>query len=140
MAIFVPVHNDAAEQLNRQLYKLTQPDSIRDPRNVTEFYCGMHRHPQIPFTLLELPEEDTIPIHLAADASGLVAVLQPFVAQQQITQAELDGIVGAVQMLAGQRFAPSSMIPPSWQPYVLTREQAIEQGYIEQADLIERRR
>jgi len=135
MAIYVPVHNDSAAELNRQLYKLTQPDDVRDPRNVSEFYCGMYVHPQIPFTVLELPEEDTIPIHLAADPSGLVAVLEPFVAQQQITQAELDGIVAAVQMLAGQRFAPSSMIPPSWQPYVLTRKQAIEQGYIPQPEL-----
>jgi hypothetical protein len=132
MAICVPVHNDAATELNRQLYKLTQPDDVRDPRNVSEFYCGMHHHPLIPFTVLELPEQDTIPIHLAAKPSGLVAVLGPFVAQQQITQAELDGIVAAVQALAGQRFAPSSMIPPSWQPYVLTREQAVAAGYISQ--------
>ena len=95
----------------------------------------MYQHPQIPFTVLELPEEDTIPIHLAADPSGLVAVLSPFVAQGQITQAELDGIVGAVQALAGQRFAPASMIPPSWQPYILTRQQAIEKGYIPQAEV-----
>lgn len=130
MPIYVPVHNDAAANLNRQLYKLTQPDGVRDPNNVSEFYCGMYQHPQIPFTVLELPEQDTIPIHLAADPSGLVAVLGPFVDQQQITQQELDGIVGAVQMLAGQRFAPSSLVPPSWQPYILTRQQAIEQGYI----------
>lgn len=132
MAIYVPVHNDAAADLNRQLYKLTQPDGVRDPQNVSEFYCGMYVHPQIPFTVLELPEEDTIPIHLAADPSGLVAVLGPFVAQGQITQDELNAIVGAVQMLAGQRFAPASMIPPSWQQYVLTREQAVAEGYISQ--------
>lgn len=132
--IYVPVHNNAAANLNSQLYKLTQPDGVRDPRNVSEFYCGMYVHPQIPFTVLELPEQDTIPIHLAADPSGLVAVLQPFVTQGQITQEELDGIVGAVQMLAGQRFAPSSMIPPSWQQYILTREQAIAAGYIPQPE------
>jgi hypothetical protein len=130
MAVYVPVHIAAAENLSRQLYKLSQPDGVRDPNNVTEFYCAVYQHPQIPFAVLELPEEDTVPIHLAADPSGLVAVLGPFVEQQQITQAELDGIVGAVQMLAGQRFAPSSMIPPSWKPYILTREQAVEAGYI----------
>lgn len=133
--IYVPVHNDAAAELNRQLYELTQPDAVRDNRNASQFYCRMYVHPLISFTVLELPEEDTIPIHLAADPSGLVAVLGPFVQQGQITQAELDAIVGAVQSLAGQRFAPASMIPSSWQPYVLTREQAIEQGYIPQPEL-----
>lgn len=136
MAIYVPVHIDAAADLNRQIYELTQPDAVRDPNNVSEFYCGMYQHPQIPFAVLELPEEDTIPIHLAADPSGLVSVLGPFVQQKQITQEELDGIVGAVQALAGQRFAPSSMIPPSWQPYVMTREQAIEAGYIPQPEAV----
>jgi hypothetical protein len=90
----------------------------------------MYQHPSIPFAVLALPESDTIPIHLAADPSGLAAVLGPFVAQGQITQAELDGIVGAVSMLGGQRFRPADMIPPSWQAYVLTRQQAVEQGYI----------
>lgn len=132
--MFVPVHISAAAELNRQIYELSQPDAVRDPRNVSEFYCGMYEHPQIPFAVLELPETDTIPIHLAADPSGLAAVLGPFVAQGQITQDELDGIVGAVSMLGGQRFRPADMIPPSWQQYVLTREQAIEQGYIPQPE------
>lgn len=132
MANYVPVHIDAAAELNRQIYELSQPDAVRDPRNISEFYCGMYQHASIPFAVLELPEEDTIPIHLAANGGGLSAVLGPFVAQQQITQAELDGIVGAVQALAGQRFAPSSMIPPSWRQYVLTREQAVAAGYISQ--------
>jgi hypothetical protein len=128
--IYVPVHIDAAAELNRQLYKLTQPDGVRDPNNVSEFYCAMYQHPSIPFAVLELPETDTIPIHLAADPSGLATVLGPFVAQGQITQPELDGIVGAVSMLGGQRFRPADMIPPSWQQYVLTREQAVAAGYI----------
>jgi len=130
--IYVPVHIDAATELNRQLYKLTQPDGARDPNNVSEFYCAMYQHPSIPFAVLELPETDTIPIHLAADPSGLAAVLGPFVAQGQITKPELDAIVGAVSMLGGQRFRPADMIPPSWQPYILTAEQAIEHGYLQQ--------
>lgn len=134
--LYVPIHIDAAAELNRQLYELTQPDAVRDPRNVSEFYCGLYQHPQIPFAVIELPETDTIPIHLAADPSGLEAVLSPFVAQGQITQAELDGIVGAVSMLGGQRFAPSDMIPPSWLPYVLTKQQAIEAGYIPQPEAV----
>jgi hypothetical protein len=128
--IYVPIHISAAEELSRQLYKLTQPDGVRDPSNTSQFYCAWHVHPQIPFAALELPETDTIPIHLAADPSGLVAVLGPFVDQGQITQAELAGIVGAVQALGGQRFRPADMIPPSWAQYVLTREQAIAAGYL----------
>ena len=134
--IYVPIHISAAEELNRQLYELTQPDSVRDPRNVSQFYCGMYQHPSISFAVLELPETDTIPIHLAADPSGLAAVLGPFVAQGQITQAELDAIVGAVSSLGGQRFRPADMIPPSWQQYVLTKEQAIQQGYIPKPEVV----
>jgi hypothetical protein len=132
--LYVPVHVDAAAELNRQLYELTQPDAVRDQRNASQFYCRMFVHPSIPFAVLELPETDTIPIHLAADPSGLQAVLSPFVDQGQISKPELDGIVGAVSMLGGQRFRPADMIPPSWQQYVLTREQAIAEGYIEQPE------
>jgi hypothetical protein len=129
-AIYVPIHVSAGPELNRQLYELTQPDAVRDPQNASQAYCRLFVHPSIPFAVLEMPEEDTIPIHLAADPSGLVAVLEPFVAQGQITQEELDGIIGAVQMLGGQRFRPADMIPASWQQYVLTQQQAIDQGYI----------
>lgn len=129
MAIYVPIHSSAAEQLNRQLYELTQPDSIRDPQNVSEFYCAAYYHPEIPFAVLELPEEDTIPIHLAADPSGLVAVLSPFVDQGQILPEELGGIVAAVQMLAGKRFSPAAMIPASWSQYILDRSGAQLAGY-----------
>jgi len=128
--IFVPIHASAAESLNRELYKLTQPDGARDPANVSAFYCEAIFHPVIPFAVLALPEEDTIPIHLAADPSGLVAVLEPFVAQGQILQEELEAIVGGVQALAGMRFKPADLIPPSWSPYILTRKQAIAEGYI----------
>lgn len=129
--LYVPVHVDAAAELNRQLYELTQPDAVRDQRNASQFYCRMFVHPSIPFAVLELPETDTIPIHLAADPSGLQAVLSPFVDQGQITKPELDAIVGAISMLGGQRFRPADMIPVSWQQYVLTREQAITEGYIQ---------
>lgn len=132
----VPVHVDAAAELNRQLYELTQPDAVRDQRNASQFYCRMFVHPSIPFAVLELPEEDTIPIHIAADPSGLQAVLSPFVVQGQITQAELDAIVGAVSSLGGQRFRPADMIPPSWQQYILTRQQAIQHGYIPQLEVV----
>lgn len=131
MSIYVPVHISVAAELNRQIYELSQPDEVRDPRNVSEYYCGMYEHTSIPFAVLELPEVDTIPIHMTASGSGLSAVLGPFVAQGQITQTELDDIVAAVQALAGQRFTPASMVPPSWEQWVLTRQQAIEAGYIQ---------
>ena len=134
--LYVPIHIDAAAELNRQLYELTQPDAVRDPRNVSEFYCGMYQHLSIPFAVLELPETDTIPIHVAANSSGLQGVLSPFVSQGQITQGELDAIVAAVSSLGGQRFRPADMIPESWQQYVLTREQAIQQGYIPQPEIV----
>jgi hypothetical protein len=58
------------------------------------------------------------------------------VAQGQIAKPELDAIVGAVSMLGGQRFRPADMVPPSWQQYVLTRDQAIEQGYIPKPEVV----
>lgn len=132
--IYVPIHIDKGEELNRQLYKLTQPDGIRDPNNVSEFYCGMYAHPSIPFVALEFPEQDTIPIHLSSNVSGVYNALAIFVDQGQITQQELETIISTLQSNAGQRINPANMIPSSWQQYILTREQAISQGYIPQSD------
>lgn len=79
--------------------------------------------------LLELRGADIVPISLAANSEPLTQVLAAFVQGNGLTQEELDGIVGAVQALAGQTVQIRDMIPQSWQPFVMTREQAQAAGY-----------
>jgi hypothetical protein len=59
----------------------------------------------------------------------LAKVLAAFVQGGGLTQAELDGIIGAVQAMAGQTVRIVDMIPASWQPYIMSKEQATAAGY-----------
>lgn len=125
--IYVPVDPRLIEQLSRGLYKLIAPD--RDG-----LYAGVIWHPDnAGWPILQLRSVDVIPVSLAADTQPLIDVLAAFVAGGGITQQELDGIVAGVQAAAGSQILVADFIPASWQPYVLTRQQAIEQGYIEAA-------
>ncbi len=124
---YIPVDKNQAENLSKALYKLMVPNA---PSNyVSCQYCDVIKHDTNDLWLLAMPESDNIPVHLQADPQPLIDCLTPFVAGGQITQAELDGIVEAVQMLKGNTFNPASLVPASWEPYVMNFEQAQIAGY-----------
>lgn len=123
--VYVPCDPRLIEGLSRGLYQLIDP--TRDG-----LYAGILWHPlgqQWP--ILQLRSTDIVPISLAKNLEPLSQVLAAFVAGGGLTQAELDGIIGAVQAMAGQTVRIVDMIPASWQPYIMTREQATEAGYFE---------
>lgn len=132
----VPIRSDAAAYLSAAIYQLTRPQSVRDERDVSAFYCGWSVHPARPeVSVMELPESEDIPIHSKADGEALRQLLSMFVLTGEITAQEVDGIADAVVMMAGQRVQVAALIPPSSQPYVMTREQAIALGWIAEPEM-----
>ena len=74
-------------------------------------------------------DEAEIPIALGAEPKPLQDVLQITVDDGALTVEELNGIVAAVQAMAGKVVNLIDFIPQSWQPFVMTREQAEQAGY-----------
>jgi hypothetical protein len=129
--IYIPIAREVAESFSESLFKLAIPSHLRSPSTVTSKYCDVIHHDDVnQFSLLVMPENVTLPIHVAADPSELIALLNQFVIDEKITQQELDDIIAALQTLSGQRFNPAQLIPESWLPYVMTREQAELAGYV----------
>jgi hypothetical protein len=121
--IYVPIATDSAEYLSRALYGLIVPGG-------DGLYCGIIPHTTRPEVVaLQLRSSDMIPIALGADPTPLALVLQPFVDMGNLTELELQILVGGIQAMAGQSITVADFIPASWQPYVMTDEQAVEQGY-----------
>lgn len=137
--IYVPIRTSQVANLSQALFQLMRPPHLRNARDVSIYYCAWHEYQGATpsqweaFSVLELPESETVPIHLEADDQLLVDTLSVFVADGSMTQQELDGIVGAIQAYAGQRVAISGFIPPSWKPYQMTRAQAEVAGFIPSA-------
>lgn len=122
--IFVPVDPRLIDGLAMGLGELSTPG-----RGLP--YARVITHPTSQgWPLLELRSEDIVPLSLQANPSLLTQVLAAFVQGGGLTQQELDAIVGAVQAMAGQVVRITDMIPASWQPYILTREQAAAAGYL----------
>ena len=138
--IYVPIRSSQVANLSQALYQLMRPPHLRNARDVSLYYCAWYEYQGATpsqweaFSVLELPESETVPIHLEADDQLLVDTLAVFVADGSMTQQELDGIVGAIQAYAGQQVAISGFIPPSWQPYQMTRAQAEAAGFIATLD------
>lgn len=118
--IYVPTTIDAAYALSRALFGLINPGS-------EGMYCGVIPHPErLDVATLQLRTTDNVPVALGA----LVAILSPFVAQGLLTQEEIDGILSGISAMAGKTIPMQSLIPPSWQPYVMDRATAVSQGWI----------
>jgi hypothetical protein len=125
---YVSVSPQYAEQLSRGIMRLLRPSHLRDD-NWTDLYCGIVTHPTTGETALNLPENETVPIHAQADGAELSALLNVFVEDGSLTQEEADGIGVAVRLNAGKKVSVIDFIPPSWQPYVYTYEEMEENGW-----------
>lgn len=121
--LYIPASPAIAERLSRALYTLIVPGG-------DGLYAGVIPHPSgRGYTLLQCRSTDKIPVALSADPQPLVDVLQIPVDDGTLTQAELDGIVGAVRAMAGKVVDLVDFVPPSWKPFVMTRAQAEAAGY-----------
>lgn len=129
--IYILIKTDAAPYLSAAIYQLSRPLAIRDQADVSTYFCGWIPHPtRTDVVSLEFPESYDLPIHLQADSEALAGMLQYFVATGDLQQAEVDGIAAAVVAYAGQTIDVAGLIPQSWLPFVMTREQAIATGWI----------
>jgi len=127
--IYVMISPGQGRDFSRGLARLMRPSHLRNQRDVTDFYCEVIDHPSNGWSALVLPETETVPIHLEADGSELLEVLQIFVTKGSLTQQEAEGITGAVMMLRGQPVRIRDFIPPGWSQAVMTEEQARAAGW-----------
>ncbi len=131
---YVLVNPAHAEQLNRSIMRLLRPEHLRDD-TFTDLYCPMVTHPDTGYMALNLPDTQTAPIHIESSGEELAAMLQVFVDDGALTQAEMDGIVATLTGLGGQEVRILDFIPASWQEFVLTREQMEADGWLPDPEL-----
>ena len=131
-----PEHVDG---LNRSLMRLHRPAALRNGY-VTDFYAEKVTHPVTGYTALVMPETERVRVHEEATGVELQSLLSVFVSDEAITQSEADVCMAKVAALAsdvnadGERQSRVNIIefvPPSWLPYVLTKEQMEADEWIE---------
>lgn len=129
--IYIPIRSDAAANLSRAIYQLSQPPAVRDPNNVSCFYCEWIQHPTRPeVALIVCPESETVPVHVQADGALLEATLAPF-AGVELTQVEVDGLIAAVTAYAGSRIDVAALVQStSWGQWIMDYETALATGWI----------
>ena len=130
---YVLVNPAHAEQLNRSLMRLLRPEHLRSGY-VTDLYCPTVTHPDTGYMALNLPDTETVPIHIEAQGEELAAMLQVFVDDGAITQEEMEGITTTLSGLRGESVAIVDFIPASWQEFVLTRAEMEADGWFPSAE------
>jgi hypothetical protein len=127
----IPIDPQLVTHFNRSIMRLLRPEHLRDEKYVTDFYCSVHYHPtdETAWPLLNLPENEFVPIHVEAEGEELKQLLDVFVENQGLTIEEAEEIKEAIGILRGQQIRIADMIPESWQPYIMTQDQATVAGY-----------
>lgn len=124
--LYIPVASNRALELSKALYQVIYPGTVG-------LYAGVipHPNPQMPW-LMQCRSVDIVPVAIGANPQHLIDVLQESVKDGSITQQELDVIVQSVVDKAGQQVNLINFIPASIQPQCMTKEQAIQGGWLEQ--------
>jgi hypothetical protein len=127
----IPIDPQLVTHFNRSIMRLLRPAHLRDESYVTDFYCNVIHHPTdaTQWPLLDLPDTETVPVHVEADGAELANMLNAFVTGNGLTREEADGLMGMIPHLRGQQVRMADMIPESWRQYIKTREEAAALGY-----------
>lgn len=124
---FVYAASSVAEPLSRALFQIVYPGV--DER--TGLYAKVHKgSDDQDYDLLEFRQQDVVPIDLSANPQLLADALAITVEDGALTQEEVDTIVGAISTYAGQEINLVDFIPASWQDKIITKKEAIAQGYL----------
>ena len=118
-----------AEQFNRALCRLMRPSHLRDDSYVTDQYCAIVSHPGGEWAALDMPDVETVPLHVEADGAELSEMLSIFARDGALSQQEVDGLGVAVQGYAGREVRIADFVPPSRAGNVKTREDMDKDGW-----------
>ena len=129
--LYTPIRSDRAADLSAAIQNIFRPPHKRNQADVARYKFSWIDHPSDNgWSVLLIPEEMDLPIHVEADGALLAEVLSVFLSDGRITQEEFDGLVQAVPALAGTTVNVAALIPPSWQAQVMDRAGAIAAGFI----------
>jgi len=111
---------DYAKAWSRALYRLSRPDHVRDPADVTLYLCGWITHPD-GRVALDLGDADC-PVHAEADTAAFTRDLPVSASDRSKAKAGLDGRKGG-------RARVTDLLPDGLKGNLRTREEMEADGW-----------
>lgn len=122
---------DVAEKLSQELYHLSRPAAIRDPRDVTTHWCGwIPREDDPTQCVLSVEDAEELPVHPQATLIELSKVYADEQTKGDATKGETDAIKATITGSKNQRLPVDDALTAKWKAAALTREQAIAGGWL----------
>lgn len=134
MILYLLCNPAIADDFNMSLMRLICP-AERAQGNTTKYLAVKHIHPDTGYAALAIDEHQTIPIDSEATGAELDYLLNIFVADGAMTQAEADVIRQQVLDSLGQQVSVLDFVPATWSGYVLTKEQMDGTGWFPPQEL-----
>jgi hypothetical protein len=120
--IYIPVANfDLGLELGRRLLDLSFPPELRPEWYGSLYFCGPVAHPTLPIYYMELSTEP-LWIYPEADETLLNSILEPFIQQGLITQADVVLMQQHIINSRGTFVNVTEFIPTFWLSVQKTRE------------------
>ena len=130
MNIYIPVQSpELALILSERLFELSRPVEIRKEWEISNRFCGWVSHPTLPIYYMELSTEP-LWIYPEADETLLNSILEPFVQQGLISQADAVLMQQHIVNSRGAFVNVTEFIPTFWLSVQKTREELEAMGVL----------
>lgn len=127
--IYIPIQSpELAEILSQRLFELSRPIEIRKEWEASNEFCGWVSHPTLDLHYMELSTEP-LWIYPEANETLLDSILEPFVQQGLITQADVTTMQQHIVNSQGTFVNVTEFIPAFWLSVQKTREELEAMGF-----------
>lgn len=115
-----------AKAMSALLWRLSRPEAVRNPADVSRYWCGWVIHPQTGAAALAMPEDEPMFVHPTADAAGFVATIAHLI--NEVEKAETEA---AIRGNRGKHAEPPDFLPGSIRANLRTRAQMEAAGWFQ---------
>ena len=129
--IYVMCKPELAPEVSKAFWDLHRDPDIRKPGE-HEYYCAWYDHPTNGYSVLEIPRDEELPVHIKAEKQKgrLKQVLKAFVRDAAIVKDDEDSMLATVEEKRGSKLKVAEMVPAGWAQHTFdSRADAAAAGF-----------
>lgn len=128
--LYLPMHSaENAADVSERIFACSRPVHVRSSEDVSNAYSETITHPSGTAWVLPVEENTTLYIHLEVDEHTFDALLQPFIDQCVVTDAERTALQDALDGARGGRLNVYAEFPAYWRNAAMTYEDLVNGGW-----------
>lgn len=129
--LYIPTNTlETAQAISKTFYELSRPESVRNGKDVTQYYCSWLVHPITQAVVLQIPDI-SLYIHSEADETIFDEFIQPLVDSGEIPESEITNTQTLIEVSKGKTVSIIDILPSFWKQQAKTQEQIQKENWFQ---------